>query len=732
MKKKIGFSVLFLIIPLFILTSCGKDKNDNIEDDPIVEDYNYVCTDTECYLAGINNVDAFFKNLTDEWVFVPSNYNDKPVTKINKDAFTITPIVKLKISDNIEVIEESAFRGCYKLNEVILPDTLKLLGSYSFAGCKVESLMIPKNLKTIEEGALACDDLKDVYYNGTIEDWCKIEFEDKNSNPMNYASNFYILDPNGDIEYNGNKYSLVTEIEIPNTITSIGNYQFYGFNNVTSITIPDSVINIGEYSFSYCSSITNLNVLSNVENIGSGAFKGCSSLTNVVIPSGVTSIASYTFSECSSLTNMTIPSGVTSIGSYAFSKCSNLISIDIPSEVTSIDSYAFSECNSIEIISLPVLESFIDIDLGSLLINSREIRLKNGRIINDRLFRLCSNLETILIPNTITKMGLSTFSRCDKLTSVYYNGTIEDWCKIEFEDKNSNPMKYAKNFYILDSNGDIEYNGKKYSLVTEIEIPNTITSIGNYQFYGFNNVTSITIPKGVSNIGRAAFIDCSNLINIEISNSVISIGQSAFYSCENLENVYYDGTLEDWCNISFEPSSFNLMDYAKNFYILDSNGDVEYNGNKYSLVTEIEIPNTITSIGNYQFYGFNDVTSVIIPDSVTSIGVDAFSECSSLINIKIPSGVTKILSSFRGCSSLSSIIIPKSIEYISGGSFFGCSGLENVYYEGTYNDWQRIYLYEQDDSCLIEATIYYYSETMPTEDGNYWHYDENNNVVIWQ
>ena len=112
MKKKIGFLVLFLTIPLFILTSCGKDKNNNIEDDPTVEDYNYVCTDTECYLAGINNVDAFFKNLTDEWVVIPSNYNDKPITKINKDAFTITPIVKLKISDNIEVIEESAFSGC--------------------------------------------------------------------------------------------------------------------------------------------------------------------------------------------------------------------------------------------------------------------------------------------------------------------------------------------------------------------------------------------------------------------------------------------------------------------------------------------------------------------------------------------------------------------------------------------------------------------------------------------
>ena len=106
--------------------------------------------------------------------------------------------------------------------------------------------------------------------------------------------------------------------------------------------------------------------------------------------------------------------------------------------------------------------------------------------------------------------------------------------------------------------------------------------------------------------------------------------------------------------------------------------------------------------------------------------MDAFSECSSLINIKIPSSVTSIVPSFKGCISLSSIIIPKSIEYISAGAFFGCSRLENVYYEGTFNDWHGIHMYE-----LIEATIYYYSEIMPTEDGNYWHYDENNNVVEW-
>ena len=127
--------------------------------------------------------------------------------------------------------------------------------------------------------------------------------------------------------------------------------------------------------------------------------------------------------------------------------------------------------------------------------------------------------------------------------------------------------------------------------------------------------------------------------NITIPASIEFIEEDTFLGCGYLENVYFEGTLKDWCKIEFADGNFNNpmlnssnfhievnnpMYYASDFYILDENGNIEYSGNKYSLVTEIEIPNTITSIGNYQFYAFNDVTSVIIPDSVTSIGVDAF------------------------------------------------------------------------------------------------------------
>ena len=329
----------------------------------------------------------------------------------------------------------------------------------------------------------------------------------------------------------------------------------------------------------------------------------------------------------------------------------------------------------------------------------------NGRDVvevGDPKNSFLSSLKNLSIPDSITKIGGNVFYYCNLLKDVYYEGTIEDWCKINFEDTDyyiswSNPMYYASHFYIKNNNNE-------YEEVTEIVIPDTITSIGNYQFCGFNNVTKITIPNSVQTIGYATFNDCSSLID-----------------------VYYEGTLEDWCKISFESGSSNPMRYASHFYIK--------NGNEYEEVTEIVIPDTITSIGKCQFYGFNNVTKITIPNSVTSIGLSAFSHCSSLASVKFESG-SKLSSiedtAFIECSSLTSIVIPNSVTSIGEGAFYGCnsitsvtferdseltfigngafsncSSLTDVYYEGTIEDWCKIRFNNVDANPMFYASHFY-------------------------
>ena len=187
-------------------------------------------------------------------------------------------------------------------------------------------------------------------------------------------------------------------------------------------------------------------------------------------------------------------------------------------------------------------------------------------------------------------------------------------------------------------------------------------------------------------IGSYAFRKCTSLPEITIPDSVISIGRYAFEDCKNLENVYYKGTMEDWCNISFSYYYSNPMFYASHFYMLDEN-------NEYKEVTEIVIPETITGIGDYQFYGFNNITNIIIPNSVTSIGSSAFSGCTSLTSIAIPSSVRIIESYvFAFCTSLTTIVIPNSVTSIGYYAFSNCTNL-TIYCEtlekpsGWYDGW---------------------------------------------
>ena len=174
-----------------------------------------------------------------------------------------------------------------------------------------------------------------------------------------------------------------------------------------------------------------------------------------------------------------------------------------------------------------------------------------------------------------------------------------------------------------------------------------------------------------------------------------------------------------------------------------------------SSLTSITIPDSVKEIGNQAFDGCVSLTSIDIPDSVTEIGEQAFADCTSLKNITIPDRVTEIKrSSFYGCKSLESVIIGASVteiisyafynctaltnvsisdslKFIGTDAFYGCENLTSVYYKGTASEWASITI-SGDNESLNSATIYYYSETEPTDNGNYWHYDENGEIVLWK
>ena len=268
----------------------------------------------------------------------------------------------------------------------------------------------------------------------------------------------------------------VTYMNRTRKVTSISEKAFFGCGGLTSVTIGNSVTSIGNDAFIGCSGLTSVTIGNSVTSIGSSAFSGCSGLTSVTIGNSVTSIGSSAFYYCIGLISVTIPNSVTSIGTSAFSGCRGLTSVTIGNSVTSIGDYAFSGC---------------------------------------------SGLTSVTIPNSVTSIGNDAFGDCPGLKKVIVKD-IAAWCNIKF---GGIVFDYAYHIY-----------SDEYTEITDLVIPNSVTSIGGFAFENCSGLTSVTIPNSVTSIGDFAFDDCDGLTSVTIPNSVTSIGGNAFY-CDNLATV---------------------------------------------------------------------------------------------------------------------------------------------------------------------------------------------------
>ena len=237
----------------------------------------------------------------------------------------------------------------------------------------------------------------------------------------------------------------------------------------------------------------------------------------------------------------------------------------------------------------------------------------------------------------------------------YYNGSIVIPDKVTYDKKELEVTKI----------GLYAFSG--CVALTSVSIPNSVTKIEGFTFQNCINLTSVTIPGSVTNIGSYAFKNCSKLSSVTISNSVLLFGDEVFTGCSSLTSVYITD-LAAWCNITFREVHSNPMYYASHLYL---------NGEE---IIELHIPDNVTSIKDYTFYGCSNLISVTIHDGVSSIGDFAFSKCSNFTSVTIPNSVkTMGYGVFRGCEGLVKVSIGSGIEEIGLYAFSECPQIKDIY-----------------------------------------------------
>ena len=513
------------------------------------------------------------------------------------------------------------------------------------------------------------------------------------------------------------------EVVLPDTYLG-ETISFFGGNSFSSIG-GGQAISEEEKDSSYkgddFSAIKKIRLPSGIEAIGCGALYR-SEIEELYLPTGVNYIYSSAFEGCTKLSKINIPDGVTEIENYAFYGCESLEKIDIPDSLMMIGNAAFSKTGLKELTLKDKLDS-----IGSF------------------AFYDCQSLEKITFPDSMPQVNLKAFHNTPWYDSqpqglVYISDTLYNY------------------------KGEMPEN-------TELVIPEQIKKMANsFVFKDRVNLKSITFEGEIPMIHMEAFAGCTSLSEVTLTDGLTHISHDAFYKCTALKEITLPETVTHIYAGAFSYSGLESFTAPSSLEFLNSITGMKGSFEKcVDLKTVTLDPSSVKKIFSNTFYGCKTLESITFPDTLEIIHDLAFVDCKHITEISFPDSMKQFTFTAFAGTGITSLVLPTNLEkyylycmddsaaYVKGVGIeyliikkdtalvdiiimYLSPKLDTFYYEGTEEEWEsvtvdteyipfgftppsRIEKINANVSAFMEKlTVYYYSETEPTEDGNFWHY----------
>ena len=586
-------------------------------------------------------------------------------------ALTIAPRAFLNC-ESLEKITLPARLSSISLTKYIATDSSPDLGNAdnAFLGCvSLESINVAQGSSSYKsvDGILYSKDGKTLLYAPTTV-----------SGKLSVPVGTQTVAPGAFIGCSG-----ITEITVPNTVTAVGDYAFYGLKtNLSKVTFSGNGFNevsIGSYAFRDCSNLAEIKLESGsrISVINEGAFYRCA-ITEFKIPATVTKIGKLAFFGCTELEALSFAENGKTLAfeEDVFSGCSSLASVHIPANVSELPGI-FNGCASLESITVDATSPYFESEDGVVFNKGKTEILffpqgKTGvytlpstvTVIANGVFSSVSGVSKLVLPNTLTSIGDDAFSY-SSIGEIVFTGT-EYAEELHIGDRAFELTQALKTLVLPAHTKTLGMNAFYGSVIQNLTLNNGLESIGDYAFASTYFLYELTIPGSVKSIGDYCF-NLSSIMDITLSDGVKEIGNYAFAELSYLNSITIPASVTKIGNYAFSTPNLSSVSFAPSSN-LETIGAYAFHKAKIASVT---IPKSVTAIGAYAFYYCTALESVTFEDGGSADLVIGTPYAYTHKDEYTDNMVTDILvgNVFKDATKLSSVVFPTRLVEIKERSF---------------------------------------------------------------